>query len=149
MYRSVPARAVAATAALLSLAACGPRLTARSASARSGINTTQACAAFRDTIPSDGAQIYLDGEVDRAVALYRQKPPAPPPRVDGNVLVRFVVAPDGRVDWESFAVLRSTDPALARYAEQLVGATIYEPAMLRGQPVRQCIVVPMVFTADR
>jgi TonB family protein len=108
-----------------------------------------ACATWRDSIPPGGALVYLDSEVDRAVALERQKPLAKRPRVDGNVLVRFVVAPDGRVEWESYAVLHSTDRALERYAEETVGGSVYTPAMLDGEVVRQCIVVPIGFTAGR
>jgi hypothetical protein len=144
--RCVPralARALAAAAALSSLAACGLKM--RSASARN--SQSAACVTWRDSIPSGGAIVYVDGEVDRAVALHRQTPPEKTPRVDGAVVVRFVVVPDGRVDWDTYTVLHSTSPALAAYVEELLTKSLFEPARLDGEPVRQCIVLPYEFSA--
>ena len=143
---SVLTRALAAAAVLSSVAACSvERLKMRSASARN--SRSAACAVWRDSIPSDGPIVYVDGEVDRAVALHRQTPPEKTPHVDGSVVVRFVVVPDGRVDWDTYTVLQSTSPALAAYVEELLTKTLFEPAMLDGQPVRQCIVLPYEFSA--
>ena len=147
MSRCVPralVRALAAAAALSSLAACGLKM--RSASARN--NQSAACVVWRDSIPSGGAIVYVDGEVDRAVALHRQTAPEKTPHLDGQVVTRFVVVPDGRIDWDTYTVLRSTDPTLEAYVEELLTRTLFEPAMLDGEPVRQCIVLPFEFTAD-
>jgi hypothetical protein len=141
------ARALAAAVAVSSLAACSlERLKMRSASARN--SQSAACVVWRDSIPTGGAIVYVDGEVDRAVALHRQAAPEKTPRVDGQVVVRFVVVPDGRVDWDTYTVLRSTDPALSAYVEELLTRSLFEPAMLDGEPVRQCIVLPYEFSAD-
>lgn len=147
MSRCVPrvlARALAAAVVLPSLAACGLKM--RSASARNV--QSAACATWRDSIPSGGAIVYVDGEVDRAVALHRQTPPEKVPRAGGAVVVRFVVAPDGSVDWDTYTVLHSTSQVLAAYVEQILTKSLFEPAMLDGEPVRQCIVLPYEFSAD-
>ena len=152
MSRCVPrvlrvlTRALAAAVVLQSLAACSlERLKMRSASARNG--RAAACVAWRDSIPSDGAIVYVDGEVDRAVALHRQTLPPKTPRVNGEVVVRFVVVPDGRVDWDTYTVLHSTDPALDAYVEELLTRSLFEPAMVDGEPVRQCVILPYEFSA--
>jgi Gram-negative bacterial TonB protein C-terminal len=152
MSHRVPGRALAVAVALPCVAACGRTMhnTAYTAHTASGRIARGACVEYRDSLPQEkAAVVYLAEEVDSAVALYRQRPPARSPHADGEVWVRFVVLPDGRIDWETYKMLSASDPKLEPYAEAVLEGSAYTPAVVGGQPVRQCVTTPIAFTSDR
>ena len=61
--------------------------------------------------------------------------------IQGQVVVRAVVAPDGRVVW--VAVEQSVHPLLDAAAVEAVWDSPFEPARLDGEPVQGVALVPL------
>jgi TonB family protein len=66
-------------------------------------------------------------------------------RIEGEVLVQFVVDYDGRIDMETLKVLRSTDPQFTQVVVAALPTTTFSPALVGGRPVRQLIQMPFHF----
>ena len=65
--------------------------------------------------------------------------------VTGTVQVQFVVDEAGKVEPNSVKVLSSTVPALADAAVAVVGEIKFKPGVLKGQPVKTAVLLPIVY----
>ncbi|HEU4564242.1 MAG TPA: TonB family protein [Gemmatimonadaceae bacterium] len=92
---------------------------------------------------SDGLGYYKAFEVDSRVA---PRPGNPAPRyplvlrvrrVEGEVVVNFVVDTTGHVDTTSISVVASPDPRFSAAAREALVGSRFEPATLGGRKVRQ------------
>ena len=96
------------------------------------------------------SQTYYDFQVDRLVKYKAGPTPAYPyqlrsARVEGEVLVQFVVDEHGSVQMDSFSVIKSTDDLFEQAVRRAVKETLYYPAELRGRKVRQLVQQPFKF----
>jgi TonB family protein len=66
-------------------------------------------------------------------------------RIEGTVLVAFVVNADGNVDGSSAMVLRGVHPDLDREARRVITASIFWPGCRGGIPVRVRVTAPITF----
>jgi len=66
-------------------------------------------------------------------------------RVEGDVLVRFIVDTAGRVEMASTVVLETTHPRFADAVRAWLVRTRYTPAQVRGAPVRQLVQQRIAF----
>jgi periplasmic protein TonB len=109
----------------------------------------------RDNDPNANSdQTYLDFQVEQAV---RQKS-APTPvypdrlrsaRIEGHVLVQFVVDDHGRPDMATFKVLKSSDNELTESVKHAVSGMSFFPAESGGQKVKQLVQLPFTFMPGR
>jgi TonB family protein len=67
-------------------------------------------------------------------------------RVEGVVLVQFVVETTGRVDTSTMKVLRSTDPQFTAATREMLARWRFSPAEVNGRPVRQQLEIPFQFS---
>jgi protein TonB len=65
--------------------------------------------------------------------------------VEGRVTLRFVVGTDGKVEPNTVQVLSSTNKAFEEPAITAIKASIFKPAKIRGQPVRQLVEQAVAF----
>lgn len=65
--------------------------------------------------------------------------------VTGTVQVQFVVDAAGKVEPNSVKVLSSTVPALADAAVAVVSEIKFKPGVLKGQPVKTAVLLPIVY----
>jgi protein TonB len=89
-------------------------------------------------------ETFLEAEVDDPVQIINQIKPKYPPvlqqaGIAGSVDVQYVVGLDGRVEHESWRVLRSTNKAFEEPAREAIFATTFKPAKIKGQAVRQLV----------
>ncbi len=143
LLRCLPAGAVL-------LAACTPQsgshpLTPEQAaqfdSLRSDSSAVAACAKLRHTEPR---AVYLEQDVEKPAALLPdQGQPFDPPRRDGKAVGVVVVKPDGHADGRTVKVARATDFDLSDSLAAFLRRARYRPAMMRGQAVAQCLIVPI------
>ena len=68
-------------------------------------------------------------------------------RVEGRVLVEFVVDTTGEADMETFGEVLSTHRLFTAAARRAVGYAHFTPALLDGKRVRQVVQLPIVFVA--
>ncbi|HEU4628547.1 MAG TPA: carboxypeptidase regulatory-like domain-containing protein [Gemmatimonadaceae bacterium] len=68
-------------------------------------------------------------------------------RVEGRVLVEFVVDTTGEADMETFGEVLSTHPLFTVAARRAVHLARFTPALLDGKRVRQVVQLPIVFVA--
>ena len=66
----------------------------------------------------------------------------------GEVLVEFVVEPDGSVDMDSFNVVWTTHPAFGESVKRSVRETAWIPGIKQGRTVRQVLQQPFKFVPD-
>lgn len=97
---------------------------------------------------------YLDFQVERAVRVRTAATPVYPERlraakVEGEVLVQFIVDEKGIAQMNSVKILKATDPAFAEAARKSVAASSFHPAELDGKKVKQVVQLPYRFTAKR
>ena len=97
-------------------------------------------------------QTYLDFQVEQPVKLKAGPTPQYPDhlrnaRVEGRVLVQFVVDERGRPEMASFKVLKSSDAALTESVRHAVSGTTFFPAEAGGQKVKQLVQLPFTFAA--
>jgi TonB family protein len=59
--------------------------------------------------------------------------------ISGSVVAQFVVDPNGRADIRSFKVLSAGNPAFVAAVKAALPSWQFEPASVRGHPVRQLI----------
>lgn len=67
-------------------------------------------------------------------------------RVEGHVLIQFVVHTDGAADMRTFKVIRSTHPWFTEAVREYVSQLRFNPAEVRGRAVRQLVQQPFNFT---
>jgi len=97
-------------------------------------------------------RLYTAEQVDVAAAPDTADPVAPiypdsllRTRVEGRVLVEFVVDSAGVADPETFGVVLTTSPLFTEAVRRAVLGTRFTPAMLDGRPVRQLVQMPFRF----
>lgn len=101
--------------------------------------------------PSSAAPgAFLLEQVDEPVVPVYQPAPRYPPAlqqmgVSGRVVVLFVVDTVGTVEPDSWRVLSSTHPAFEAAAEEAILKSRFQPARIRGRPVRQLVQQPLSF----
>lgn len=105
--------------------------------------------------PGDGPSIAAPGaflleQVDEPVVPVYQPAPRYPPAlqqmgVSGRVVVLFVVDTLGTVEPGSWRVLSSTHPAFEAAAQEAILKSRFQPARIRGRPVRQLVQQPLSF----
>jgi periplasmic protein TonB len=70
-------------------------------------------------------------------------------RVEGRVLLRFVVEADGRVDPTSVAVVSVTHSRFEGPARQAIATCRYRPARFNDRAVRVTVMAPVDFRLPR
>ncbi len=94
-------------------------------------------------------------EVDRPAALMPGSPgPLYPPaqkaaRVEGSVLVSFVVQASGEVDPSTVRIIRATNEEFAAVVRTTVPRFRFRPAQVDGRDVPQLVQQPVVFSLSR
>jgi len=103
----------------------------------------------------DGQQVYFDFQTDKAATpvsggpAVRYPPALREQGVEGEVLVQFIVGTDGRVDLESFRVLKSSLPEFEEAVRSALPALRFVPAEVKGQPVKQLVQQPFIFQLSK
>lgn len=106
------------------------------------------------TSSGTGEPLWAD-EVEKAAApLGRQREPRYPDilrsqRIEGRVVVAFVVDERGRVEPNSIRVVESAHALFESAVKAAVLGTRFRPAEWRGRPVRQLVQQAFVFTLTR
>jgi protein TonB len=115
-------------------------------------NTAQAQQVASAATPSD--QTYLSFQVDRVVTIRTSVAPIYPEalranRVEGEVLVQFVVDEKGNAQMSTFKVLKASDNAFSDAVRSAVSSTKYTPAELGGRKVKQLVQQPFRFAPSK
>ena len=69
--------------------------------------------------------------------------------VEGEVLVQFIVGPDGKADVGSFKVLKASHELFADAVRAALPQMRFEPALVGGRAVRQLVQQPFTFSITR
>ncbi len=96
-------------------------------------------------------ETFTVDQVDDPVAYQSGPEPRYPPvlksaGIEGVVTLEFVVSTEGRVEGGSIKVVSSTNKAFEEPAIEAVRKSIFKPAKVRGQPVRQLVRQAVRFT---
>lgn len=98
------------------------------------------------------ATVYTAEQVDRAAAVDSGAPvdayypdSLKQAKVSGLAVVEFVVDVEGRPETETINVVAASHPGFARAAREAIFSARFIPALLRGQPVRQLVQLPVQF----
>ncbi len=107
-------------------------------------------ASAQQATASEGGSTYLDFQVDRPAKVKMAVSPSYPERllsakVQGEVLVQFVVDERGVAEMSSFKVLRSTNSEFTESVRKAVRSTTFQPAEFGGKRVRQLVQQPYQF----
>jgi len=70
-------------------------------------------------------------------------------RVEGDVLVQFVVDSSGGVELSTFKVLRSADPAFTQAVRDALATYRFTPAEVGGMHVKQLVTMPFTFDLSK
>lgn len=70
-------------------------------------------------------------------------------KIEGEVLITFVVGVDGRVEAGSVSVLRASHPAFGRAVTSTLSSARFVPATVRGARVRQVWMQTFQFSVAR
>ena len=131
---------VAAVTLLTQACASGPRPTPSTEAPRCGA---------AGTLSDNMGPYYVTGDTAIAVhsmPLHNNQPAEHTGEGEGEVLVRFIVNPQGQPEPASFRVLKATTPAMAQAALAALAMHRFRPARTRaGCNVRQEAHVPFVF----
>jgi TonB family protein len=103
--------------------------------------------------PSENAeQAFHEFQLTKqATPLPENQPPRYPDalreaKVEGEVVVRFVVDANGSVDMSTVKVLRSTDPQFTAAMRESLATWRFTPAEANGRRVKQQLEIPFQFT---
>lgn len=99
-------------------------------------------------------QTFLSYEVERPAKPKAGPTPVYPAnlraaRVEGSVLVQFVVDQRGRPEMTSFKVIKSSNDELTESVRLAVNGMSFFPAESGGQKVKQLVQLPFRFAPDR
>lgn len=101
--------------------------------------------------PTSDSTAYFEFQVEKPV-LAGENNPAPeyPPalekaHVEGEVLLQFVVNPDGRADMRTFKVLKSSNDLFTQAVKGVLPSMHFVPAEVGGRKVRQLVQMPFGF----
>lgn len=105
--------------------------------------------------PAGGDSTSLRGalagsEVDEPATVIHQPSPRYPPvlqqaGVQGRVLVEFIIDTSGHIEPASLRVLESSNPGFDAAAGETVRRSVFRPARVRGNPVRQRTIQSIAF----
>jgi len=100
--------------------------------------------------PDTATSPFLEFQVDKPVVLRESAPPRYPADlkqsgVSGEVWAQYVVDETGRINMETFKVLKSPDPRLTDAVKMVLPTWRLEPATRRGKKVRQLVQQSFVF----
>ena len=119
---------------------------------------TASTAASRSAAPprvGNDSTAYFEFQVEKPVLAGEDNPaPEYPPalekaRVDGEVLVQFVVNPDGRADMRTFKVLKSSNGLFTKAVKDVLPSMSFVPAEVGGRKVRQLVQMPFGFKVSQ
>lgn len=102
--------------------------------------------------PRDDGQTYFGFQVEQqAQILPGQGAPEYPhimanSRIEGAVLVQFVVDTTGRVEMPTFRVIRASDTAFVAPTRAFVARVRFSPASVGGRRVRQLVQLPLEYS---
>jgi protein TonB len=94
---------------------------------------------------------YFEFQVDKPAAPLPDTPPPQYPdslraaHVEGEVLAQFIVDATGRVEINTFKVLRSSREAFATAVQDVLPTLHFSPAEITGRTVKQLVQMPFVF----
>ncbi len=96
-------------------------------------------------------ETYLQEQVDDPVRPISQPTPRYPPvlqqaGITGRVEMQFVVDTTGHAEPRSFKILRSSNKAFEEPAREAIMKSVFRPARIRGQAVRQLVQQAMAFS---
>ncbi len=96
-------------------------------------------------------ETYLQEQVDDPVRPISQPTPRYPPvlqqaGITGRVEMQFVVDTTGHAEPGSFKILRSSNKAFEEPAREAIMKSVFRPARIRGQAVRQLVQQAMAFS---
>jgi TonB family protein len=100
-------------------------------------------------------QAYFEFQVEQPVTPAASSPAPRYPdlmrraKVEGEVLVQFIVGPDGVADVGSFKVLESTHDLFTKAVREALPAMRFNPARVGGKAVRQLVQQPFTFSLAR
>ena len=117
-----------------------------------GASLTPATAVAQDS-KTETEQTYLDFQVEKAAKVKAQASPEYPDvlrmaRVEGTVLVQFVVDESGSPQMSTFKVLRSSDSQFSESVRRAVSRSAFYPAEIKGKKVRQLVQQPYTFASS-
>lgn len=98
-----------------------------------------------------GDSIMTELQVDSAVVRYEDSAAPPYPetmlrrRIEGVVLVQYVVDSTGRADTTTFRVLAATHPDFVRAVKTTLPKMRFRPAVMNGKRVAQLVQQPFAF----
>jgi TonB family protein len=100
---------------------------------------------------AEARRMYFDFQVERKARVRRSVRPSYPSEaaargIQGEVFVQVAVDSMGVPVPETLRVLRSPDESLAAAVKAVVLQWRFEPARLRGRPVRQMVQIPFNFS---
>jgi protein TonB len=98
----------------------------------------------------DAEPVFLESRVDqRPEKLAGPEPQVPDllrrAGIEGRVIVRAIVGPNGRAEPASVEVLESPHPALSQVARSIVLRSLFRPGRLGGRSVRVTLDLPIDF----
>lgn len=67
-------------------------------------------------------------------------------RVPGRVVAEFIVGDDGRIEPGTLTIASTTHPYFASAVRSALDGAVFRQAMLNGNPVRQLVQLPFVFS---
>lgn len=69
-------------------------------------------------------------------------------RVTGRVVAEFIVGQDGNIETGTLTIASATHPYFASAVRSALDGAVFRPAVLNGNPVRQLVQLPFVFSAQ-
>ena len=102
------------------------------------------------TGPVDLNQVFAEAVVDEVPERISCPVPNYPrmmqqANIEGQVLLQFVVEPDGHVRGATIETLSSSHRAFERPAKDMIGKCLFRPGRVRANPVRVLVQMPIVF----
>ena len=68
-------------------------------------------------------------------------------RVPGRVVAEFIVGQDGKIEAGTLTIASATHPYFASAVKSALEGAVFRPAVLQGNPVRQLVQLPFVFSS--
>ncbi|HET7622031.1 MAG TPA: M56 family metallopeptidase [Gemmatimonadaceae bacterium] len=151
MRRSIPRFARTQLLAFSALAAATIAI-ACSVDSPEGVTASRSVAGQN---PVNDSTAFFEFQVEQPVLAAEHNPAPQYPaalekaRVEGEVLVQFVVNPDGRADMGTFKVLKSSNDLFTQAVKGVLPSMHFVPAEVGGHKVRQLVQMPFGFKLPR
>jgi periplasmic protein TonB len=122
--------------------------------AMSAVMAASAAQGQQQTSSTPTDQTYLDFQVEQVVRPKNAVAPSYPERlrqsrIEGQVIVQYVVDERGNPQMHTFKVLKSSDHAFTESVKAAVSLMTFHPAEIAGQKVKQLVQQPFKFAASR